>query len=245
MRLAAAVAALLLGAAPARAGLFGRSRVASRWTAKPLVVDADDTSWKESSAFEDEGLAVMAMNDGSDLYLLVTAHTREVRDQLLGESHQDLAVWFVGRDGKTRRWGARIPFSRRAAATASLRDPAGVDPEPELVQYQGAEISSATFPGDVVDRLASVGRRPVWELKVPLKRLEPNEDGAVAVDFVVNAPNGGPVRRAVAEEKPEEGRKRGKRANEAQDRSAELVWDAASWSLTVALAPDPAATPRR
>src|ERR1700733_10381282 len=109
MRVLFAAAVLLLAAAPARAGLFGRSKVVSRWTAAPVKIDGDDAEWDDSSAFEDEGLAFLARNDAGALYLLITAHTREARDELSGESHQDLALWFVAADGKTRRWGARLP----------------------------------------------------------------------------------------------------------------------------------------
>src|ERR1019366_2094710 len=133
----------------------------SRWTVRTVPVNGDDAEWKEDSAFEQDGLSILAMNDAASLYLLITAHARETRDLLSGESRQDLTLWFVGADGKTRRWGARIPFSHRAALTSALRDPAGLDPEPEFVHYQGAEVSTASLPGDVIDRLAAVGRRPV------------------------------------------------------------------------------------
>jgi hypothetical protein len=246
--LAVLLLAPALSAVPARAGLFGRSKVDSLWTPKPMRVDADDSDWTDSSAYEEDGLAVLAMNDASDLYLLVTAHTRESRDQLSGESHQDVSLWFIAADGKTRRWGARIPFSHRASVTNALRDPAGLDPEPEYLQYQGAEISTATLPGDVLDRLSSAGRRPIWEIKIPLKRLELNPDGAAAVDFVVSAPPGGAKRRVVPQtvvptDPSAEGGRRA-RARREEGGSREVVWDAASYSLSVRLAPDPSAPKR-
>ena len=253
-RCAVLLLAPLLAAAPARAGFFGRDKVVALWTAKPLKVDADDSDWADSSAFEEDGFSVFAMNDAHDLYLLITGHTRESRDQLSGESHQDVSLWFVAADGKTRRWGARIPFSHRAPLTGALRDPAGLDPEPEQVSYQGTAVSSGALPGDVVDRLAAVGRRPVWEIKIPLKRLEPNPAGAVAVDFILNAPPGGVKRQAAAkapartespadggEDSSAHGRGRGgKHGGDDGSHPEELVWDALSYSLSVRLAPDPA-----
>jgi hypothetical protein len=224
--------ALLLVAActlPALAGLFGRSKVVSRWTAVNVPVNGDDADWVDSSAFEEDGLAVFAMNDAESLYLLVTAHTREARDQLSGESHQDLTLWFVGLDGKTREWGARIPFSRRAPLTSALRDPAGLDPEPELVRYQGAQVSTDTLPGEVVDRLAASGRRPIWELRIPLKRVSISKERTVDVDFVLNAPPGGKR----ASPPPE------RRANGEGRHPEELVWNAQSYALSVRLASDP------
>jgi len=245
-----------LAAAPARAGLFGRSKVVALWTAKPVKVDGDDSEWEETSAFEEDGLSVFARNDARDLYLLITAHTRESRDQLCGESHQDLALWFAAADGKTRRWGMRIPFSHRSPLTNALRDPAGLDPDAELTTYEGTAISTAELPGDVVERMADSGRRPLWELKIPLKRLEPNMDGAVAMDFVVSAPPGGVKRRAAApaprSDSPADGGTdapqargpgRGKRSD-AGSHPEDLVWDALSYTLSIRLARDPALLPR-
>jgi hypothetical protein len=253
-RTALFAACLLAATAPARAGLFGRSRLAALWAAAPVPVNGDDSDWSDKSSFEEDGFAVFAMNDAKDLYLLITGHTRESRDQLSGESHQDLSLWFVAADGKTRRWGARIPFSHRSPLTSALRDPAGLDPEPEQLQYQGAEVSTSTLPGDVVDRLAAAGRRPVWEIKIPLKRLEPNAEGAVAVDFVVSAPPGGAKRQAAPKtarvESPTDGadssqRGRGpKRTSDAASHPEDLVWDAQSYVLSVRLAPDPSLPPR-
>ena len=228
----AAVVGLLLAAAPARAGLFGRSKVVSRWTVATVPVNGDDADWAESSAFEEDGLSVLAMNDALSLYLLITAHTREARDQLSGESHQDLTLWFVGPDGKKREWGARIPFSHRSPLTSALRDPAGLDPEPEFVHYEGTAISTASLPGDVQDRLAASGRRPIWELKIPLKRLAITPEKTVALDFVLNAPPAG-TKRPQPARAPEKGDRKG------EGHPEELVWNALSYALSVHLAPDP------
>jgi len=183
-------ALLLVLAGSAAAGLFWRDKVSSRWTPAPLRVDADDSDWDESSSYEQEGLSLQARNDADDLYLLVTAHTREAREQLVGESKQDLALWFLAADGKTREWGARLPYGRREPLASALRDPAGVDPRPELVRWQGGVVSSETWPSELSDRLASAGRRPVWELKVPLKRLSLTPERIVHVDLALSAPTG-------------------------------------------------------
>jgi hypothetical protein len=230
--IAAAAAVFALTAAPARAGLFGRSKLDSRWTVVAVAINGDDVEWKESSAFEEDGLSVLAMNDALSLYLLVTAHTREARDQLSGESHQDVTLWFVGADGKTRDWGARIPFSHRSPLTSALRDPAGLDPEPEFVHYEGTAISTASLPGDVQDRLAASGRRPIWELKIPLKRLAISPEKAVAMDFVLNAPPAG-TKRPQPARAPEKGDRKG------EGHPEELVWNALSYALSVHLAPNP------
>ncbi|MBI3565335.1 MAG: hypothetical protein HY079_09085, partial [Elusimicrobia bacterium] len=152
--LALAAAALL--AASASAGLFWRDKLFSAWTEKPLPVNADDSDWKDSSAFEAEGLGVLATNDADTLWLLVTARTRDARDLLVGETKQDLAVWFLAPDGKTRRWGVRLPYSHRESLATALRDPAGVDPQPELATWTGATVSTEAWPADLAG-IAAIG----------------------------------------------------------------------------------------
>lgn len=203
---ACAVLSLILCAAAARGGLFGRDTVASRWASAPLPVNGDDSDWDPASAFETDGLAVSARNDADSLYLLVTAHTSDGREQLTGEAREDVALWFVGANGKTRDWGARLPFSRRSPLTEELRDPAGVDPAPEYARVSGAVISTAAWPAELANRMAISARRPVWELKIPRRLLTPRRDGTVAVDFTVTA--NGPVRRALQTAPLEEGRRR-------------------------------------
>jgi hypothetical protein len=116
----------------------------------------------------------------------------------------------------------------------SLHDAAGVDPEPEYARYQGTEISTASLPGEIRDWAASVGRRPVWELQVPLKRLAVSPEGAVAVDLVLNAPAGGP-RPPAPRPAPSGDRERADAAHHPE----ETAWNALSYTLTVRLAPDP------
>ncbi len=177
MTLWKACATLILAAATASAGLFWRDKLASLWSDKAITVNADDADWDESKAYEQEGISVMARNDGRDLYLLVTARTKTAREQLSGEAKQDLTLWFLKADGKTRDWGMRLPFSHRQSLTAALRDPAGIDPEPELVGILGER------PAEIANRVAASARRPVWEIRVPLARLSPTPEKIVAVDL--------------------------------------------------------------
>ena len=244
--------ALLLAAVSARAGLFGRGKLESRWAAKPLPVNADDSDWNDSAALEEDGWSWLAMNDGANLYLLVTAHTRDGREQLTGEARQDVGLWFLGADGKSRDWGAKLPYTRRSPLSDALRDPAGVDPEPEFASYQGPAVSTSPWPSDLEDRLSSTGRRPVWEIKIPLKRLAVGPEGAVLVDFTLSDPKGG-VRRRPAEIAPEKtsspeggggdgGGRRGKgKGNHSPDSGSTEPLQAATYGLTLRLAPAPGA----
>lgn len=247
-RLPALAALLALAAIPARAGLFGRDKLVSRWSAKPLAVDGDDSAFDEGSAFEDEGYSVQAVNDADSLYLLVSVHSREGRDQLTGAARQDLTLWFVGADGKTRDWGLRLPYSRRLIASDAPRDPAGYDPEPELTRYEGAAVSSAPCPSEIKDRIASSGRRPVWEIKIPLSRLTLDAERGVRFDFVVSAgarrkprsadePN---ARRREPEGEPGGVDGRGAPAAPPLPRPEESFYESLSFSLRATLSSGPA-----
>ena len=90
-------------------------------------------------------------------------------------------------------------------STEDLRDPAGVDPAPEYARVSGAIVSTAAWPAELANRLAISARRPVWELKIPLRRLTPRPDGTLAVDFTVTA--NGPIRRAPQAPSLEQGRR--------------------------------------
>ena len=161
----------------ARAGLFGRDKIDARWTSAPLTVNGDDADWSPESAFEADGISVQARNDANDLYLLITAHTRDGHEQLTGEARENVALWAVAADGRTRVWGALLPFSHRAALTEALRDPAGADPLPDYAVPARSDVSTGTWPAEIVQRMAISARRPVWELKIPRTRLTPGPTG--------------------------------------------------------------------
>ena len=194
MSVFSAVLSSLLIASPASAGLFGRDKVESRWLAAPILVNADDADWDTRYAFESDGFSVMARNDANDLYFLITAHTRDGREQLIGEARQNVALWAVAADGRTRTWGASLPFSHRSPLSDALRDPAGVDPQPEYAVPAGTSVSTDTWPADMTDRMGASARRPVWEIKIPRRRLVARPDGTYAFDLTVAG--GGPSRPA-------------------------------------------------
>ncbi|MFI5345818.1 MAG: hypothetical protein ACHQ51_05540 [Elusimicrobiota bacterium] len=205
-RLRLASLSLLLASA-AGASLFGRDKVLSGWTAVPIAVTGDDSAWDPQSAFESDGLSVSARNDANDLYLLITAHTRDGREQLTGEARENVALWAVAADGRTRSWGALLPFSHRAPLAEAIQDPAGVDPLPEYAVPAGVSVSTDAWPAEIANRLATSARRPVWELKIPCRRLTPRRDGSYAFDFVVTG--SGAVRAAPPATLEEGTRRRG------------------------------------
>ncbi|MDE2492022.1 MAG: hypothetical protein KGM24_14335 [Elusimicrobia bacterium] len=173
-----ALAALVLAAAsprPARAFLWWRDRVTSAWTAAPVPVDADDSRWDDSLAYENEGLSLQARNDGKTLWLLLTARTEAGRSQLTGAARQDLTIWFMTARGKRPAWGVRLPLRR---------DGPGASPEKVLPRGRFAP-EVAPLPEGFTSRRGAVGQRPIWEFCVPLSAVPIEKDGRVALDFAV------------------------------------------------------------
>ncbi len=183
--LAFPAAALVLAAAvvPARAFLWWRSRLESRWAARPVAVDGDDSGWDDSAAYENSGLSLQAMNDGSSLWLLATARTETGREQLTGAARQDLTVWFLAPGGKTAQWGVLLPFREQ-----------GEDAEPSYAAAPGG--GAGNLPEGFSSKRAAIGRRPVWEMRLPLSSVTPDADGRLAVDFAVTGEAARRARRA-------------------------------------------------
>lgn len=116
-------------------------------------------------------MSFRAYNDASELTLLVSASAREGRNRLNGDARQDVELWFLKADARTRDWGMRLPYSRDAKV------------EPELLSSSGTVVSSTTWPAELGFRMIAVGRRPVWEIRVPRRRLSPGKDGSLAFDL--------------------------------------------------------------
>lgn len=130
--------------------------------------------------YEDAGLSVQAMNDDANLYLLISAASREGRAQLGGKVGQPFTLWFLAPDAKTRTWGVRLPFDKHWAVAG---DPG---PEPEYVVASGPKVSTAPWPADVEFRYDISGRRPVYEARVPFARAPRADDGSIPLDVVIS-----------------------------------------------------------
>ncbi len=237
----------------ARAGFWGRDRLDSAWTEKPVKVDGDDEEWPETGAFEDDGVGVQALNDATTLYLKATSSTREGRAQLIGLAKQDVTFWFFRSDGVTHSWGLRVPFSRLTPPDEDeLRyGPVVSDPnselKPELLEFHEIAGSTATFvstaawPTDMQFRIGFSGRRPVWEIAIPLARLTPDAKRAFPFDLNVS---GKPLklapRKSVAPNGEGGGRGNRRGGGPANDPSAPTSAEPFAFILSLRLARDPA-----
>ena len=166
----AALLALIL-AGSASAALWGRGKVVSAWSAVPVPPEGEAGEWPADASYEQSGMCFRAFNDAAAQTLLVGASAREGRNRLNGEARQDVELWFLRADARTRDWGLRMPSSR------------GEGVPPELLASSGTAVSSAAWPAELGFRMVFAGRRPVWEIVVPRARLSPGKGGAVAFDL--------------------------------------------------------------
>ena len=72
---------------------------------KAVQVDGRATEWSQWPVVETGGLSVRAMNDSSNLYLLIRGANDDGRILLSGNYRQNVTIWFLKPDHKTRAWG--------------------------------------------------------------------------------------------------------------------------------------------
>jgi hypothetical protein len=167
---------LILAGSPGHAVLGFGDSVESLWPEKPVQIDGRATEWSEMPVVEDGGLSFRAMNDASNLYLLICGTNSDGRVILAGKYRQNVTLWFLKPDHKTHSWGINIDFSRAHPAdpqAAPTLDAFGVTPE--IVMPQGLEVSTAPFSTDMelqADLSSQRGRQPVYEIRIPLSLLK-------------------------------------------------------------------------
>ena len=138
---------------------------------------------------EEMGISFRAMNDASNLYLLVRGTNSDGRVLMSGKFRQNVTFWFLSADQKSRVWGINLDFSRahspEAGAPPTL---AAYGIAPEKVVPQGLEVSTATFPSDLefqADLSSQLGRQPIYEIRIPLALIEP-QSKSIYMDFVTS-----------------------------------------------------------
>jgi len=176
---------LLAAARPSHASLGWRDKVESLWPEKPVEIDGRATEWSELPVIEVEGLSFRAMNDASNLYLLIRGASPDGRGLLGGNYRQNVTVWILKPDHKSNAWGINLDFSHahplepvmeggrmREREMIALSD-MGI--APEMVLQEGLEVSTTTFPPEFAfqaDLSSQHGRQPVYEIRIPLTMVE-------------------------------------------------------------------------
>lgn len=162
-----------------------RDKVESLWPEKPVQIDGRATEWSEMPVVETDGLGIRAMNDASNLYLLIRGANDDGRILLSGNYRQTVTIWFLKPDRKTKAWGIALDFSRahepesegqgehwKAREMTHLSD---IGMAPDMVLPQGLEVSTAPFPADFsfqADLTTQYARQPIYEIQIPLSMVE-------------------------------------------------------------------------
>jgi hypothetical protein len=183
-------------ASGARATLWWRDKIASLWAPQPLSMDGGEEPWARSAETDEMSVIFRAMNDSSDLYLLITPDGSDGKGLITGKYRQDAALWFLAPDKKTRAWGLRVPYSRFDQITPGTTQAPGA--EPEFLTMQGAQVSTSPLPGFHLER---DGRRPLIEIRIALKNFPLANDKVIPLDFATSAVPPAEVER-IMNEKP-------------------------------------------
>lgn len=162
------------------AAIWGRGKVPAPRNQAPITVDGSISDWPPGETYDASGLRFRALNDGESLYLRVSAHEAGAKAILTGEIRQDVALWLL--DGKTRAWGLRLPFGALGVPVQWM--PAGAV-KPELIKVDGTTVSTSALPANIEFSGETPGRVPIYELKIPLAMLKP-DDGKIRLDFVTS-----------------------------------------------------------
>jgi hypothetical protein len=175
----------LLTAARSGHALSWRTSVDSQWPEKPIQIDGRATEWSEMPVVEEGGLAIRAMNDASNLYLLIRGANDDGRILLSGNYRQNVVVWFLKPDHKSKAWGINVDFSHAHPPEPLLVDGqvhsremislSDMGIEPEMVLPQGLEVSTTSFPSDFAfqaDLSSQHGRQPIFEIQIPYSMVE-------------------------------------------------------------------------
>ena len=179
------VSVMVLMATQAAHAFLGRDKVDSLWPKKPVQIDGRAAEWSEMPVVEVQGLSFRAMNDTANLYLLIRGANPDGRSLLGGNYRQNVTVWILKPDHKSKAWGMNLDFSHAHAPEPDMEGGRIHEREminlsdmgiaPEMVLQQGLEVSTTTFPAEFAfqaDLSSQHGRQPVYEIRIPLTMVE-------------------------------------------------------------------------
>jgi len=184
-RIPALASIIVLITASSAHAFLGRDKIESLWPGKPVEIDGRATEWSEMPVVEVQGLSFRAMNDASNLYLLIRGANPDGRSLLGGNYRQNVTVWILKPDHKSKAWGMNLDFSHAHAPEPDMEGGRMHEREminlsdmgimPEMVLQQGLEVSTSTFPPEFAfqaDLSSHHGRQPVYEIRIPLTMVE-------------------------------------------------------------------------
>jgi hypothetical protein len=153
------VCVALLAAVPCRALWWG-PQSESRWRDHPITVDGRDEDWKSQEPDEADGLAFAFANDDKDLYVLISPHTKSLKQQMAGDFGQDFTIWIDTSAGKKEKVAVKL-LAPAGSADQTEREMASVGIDTDSV--------AAKDPAEL--RMGPMHERGVLEARIPLSYL--------------------------------------------------------------------------
>jgi hypothetical protein len=151
------VGAVLLAAGPCQAFWWGPS-AQSRWRDRPIKIDGRDDDWKDQETDDAQGLEFAFANDDKDLYVLVSPHTKSIKQQMAGDFKQDFTIWIDTSVGKKQRVAVKL------LAPTSVGNPRDVE-------TVGIGTGSIAAKDEADMRIGPMDERGVLEARIPLSYL--------------------------------------------------------------------------
>lgn len=115
--------AACIGVLAIAAAMSSPPTVTSRWKDRPIQVDGRIDEWPELVSFE-QGVAVAAFNDETELFVGVATSDAQRRRQLLAAG---MIVWLDPKGGKKQSFGIRIPGAGLSRSTGPVGGPPSSD----------------------------------------------------------------------------------------------------------------------
>jgi len=119
------LAALLLAFSLSVAGCGGEE-IDSRWRDREITIDGDDSEWRGTEQYSDDGKGVRfaVFNDGEFLYICFTTWNTKTQQQILVRG---LTVWFDAQGGDDKVFGIDFPMAKGPEEMRELRETARSD----------------------------------------------------------------------------------------------------------------------
>jgi hypothetical protein len=178
------ICVVLLAAAPSRAFWWGPS-AESRWRDRTITIDGRDDDWKDQDADDAEGVAFAFANDEKDLYVLISPHTKSLKQQLAGNYDQDFSIWVDTSVGKNKRVAVRLLAPASFGAT-----------EAREVETVGIDTDSIAAKDSPDLRIGPMDERGVLEARIPLSYLGASLPKKISVGLETSIPKRPPPAQA-------------------------------------------------
>jgi hypothetical protein len=168
--------AVLFAAAPSRAFWWGPS-AESRWRDRTISIDGRDDDWRDQDTGDEEGVAFAFANDDKDFYVLVSPHTKSLKQQMAGDFEQDFSIWIDTTGGKRQKLAVKLLAPTSFSGSAERE-----------VATVGIATDSVVAKDTPEMRMGPMDERGVLEARIPLSYLGTPLPKRISVGFETSTP---------------------------------------------------------